>query len=212
VEVAAESTSTITNEQLNAYGVGHAVDLAKPFLLVIQHPVTTERDNRAHLEQTLEAVSRLGLQTIWIWPNPDAGTGEMAERLRHFRERAGHEAERMRFITDVPVGEFVALLKLAACLVGNSSAGIKECSYLGTPVVNVGCRQQGRLYASNVVHVDYDADAIAAAIRSQIAHGTYVPSYIYFRQGCSDAIVDALTTAELYTQKRFWESSGVVPR
>ena len=51
----------------------------------------------------------------------------------------------MRFITNVPADEFVALLANAACVVGNSSAGIKECSYLGTPVVNIGARQQGRL-------------------------------------------------------------------
>jgi GDP/UDP-N,N'-diacetylbacillosamine 2-epimerase (hydrolysing) len=210
VEFAAQSTASITSEGLNGYGVGHPIDLAKPFLLVIQHPVTTERQNRAHLEQTLQAVSALGLQTIWIWPNPDAGTGEMAERLRHFREQAGREVDRMRFITDVPVADFVALLKVTTCLVGNSSAGIKECSYLGTPVVNIGNRQQGRLHASNVVHVDYHADAISEAIRAQIAHGRYTPSHIYFRSGCSDAIVDTLCTAELYTQKRFHEPAATL--
>ena len=87
------------------------------------------------------------MPTIWFWPNPDAGTGEMAESLRHFREQHGRATEKMRFITNVPVDEFVALLKRAACLIGNSSAGIKECSFLGTPVVNIGGRQQGRLRA-----------------------------------------------------------------
>src|SRR5437763_3886428 len=86
VELAAQVTTSITSERINGYGVGQAIDVAKPFLLVMQHPVTTEHDNRAHVEETLRAIADLDMQTIWIWPNPDAGTGEIADRLRHFRE------------------------------------------------------------------------------------------------------------------------------
>src|SRR5215208_2619640 len=57
VEVASLVTATLTNERINSYGVGHSIDLARSFLLVIQHPVTTEANNRAHLEATLQAVS-----------------------------------------------------------------------------------------------------------------------------------------------------------
>ncbi|PYR04458.1 MAG: UDP-N-acetylglucosamine 2-epimerase (hydrolyzing) [Acidobacteria bacterium] len=210
VELAAQVTTSITSERINGYGVGHAIDVTKPFLLVIQHPVTTEDDNRAHVEETLRAIADLDIQTIWIWPNPDAGTGEIADRLRHFREQAGRPAARMRFITDVPVDEFVALLRIASCLVGNSSAGIKECSYLGTPVVNIGARQQGRLHAGNVTHVEYDAGRIGAAVRRQMAHGPYAPSDIYYKPGASDAIVNVLCGAELYTQKRFHETAETI--
>ena len=88
---------------------------------------------------------------------------------------------------------------------GNSSAGIKECSFLGTPVVNIGARQQGRLHAGNVVHAACERDEILAAIRRQIAHGRYAPSHIYYRDGASQSMVDVLAGAELYTQKRFCE-------
>ena len=158
VELAAHVSTTITNEQVNALGVGHDVDIEQPFLMVVQHPVTTEADNRAHLETTLRAVAALDLPTIWFWPNPDAGTGEMADSLRHMREQHPELTANMRFITNVPANDFVALLAHAACLVGNSSAGIKECSFLGTPVVNIGDRQQGRLTGEHVAHVGYDAD------------------------------------------------------
>src|SRR5206468_5123185 len=113
---------------------------------------------------------------IWFWPNVDAGTGEMAERLRHFREHHEAATTKMRFITNVRADEFIALLKSTACVVGNSSAGIKECSYLGTPVVNVGGRQQGRLHAENVVHVPCAAGEIRRAILAQVSHGRYQPS------------------------------------
>jgi len=150
-------------------------------------------------------VSRLDLPTIWFWPNPDAGTAEMAESLRHFREQHGSATEKMRFITNVPADEFVAMLGRAACLVGNSSAGIKECSFLGTPVVNIGGRQQGRLVAEHVVQVAYDSDAIRAAVAAQLRHGRFAPSHIYYRPNASQSIVDVLAGVDLYTQKRFHE-------
>ena len=207
VEVASQATPAISSETLNRYGVGHEVDVTQPFLLVIQHPVTTERDNRRHLEETVRAISALDMPAIWIWPNPDAGTGEMAESLRHFRENLPDAVRKVRFITDVPVGEFIALLNVAACLVGNSSAGIKECSFLGTPVVNVGARQQGRLRAGNVVHAGYDHVELLDAVHRQIAHGRYASSHIYYKPGASQAIVDVLAGARLYTQKRFCDNT-----
>lgn len=207
VELASRVTAPVTTEQINGYGVGHAVDVTQPFLLVIQHPVTTERDNHEHIQATMSAVARMGMPAIWFWPNPDAGTAEMSETLRHVREQHREMTEHMRFITNIPVDEFVALLRQAACVVGNSSAGIKECSYLGTPVVNIGGRQLGRLSSAHVAHVPYDADAIREAIARQLAHGRYEPSFLYYRPDTSDQILDVLATAELYTQKRFHEAA-----
>jgi UDP-N-acetylglucosamine 2-epimerase len=165
--------------------------------------VTTEKDNRAHLETTLKVVASFDLPTIWFWPNPDAGTGEMADMLRNARERHPKLTANMRFITNVPANDFVALLAHAACLVGNSSAGIKECSFLGTPVVNIGNRQQGRLTGAHVLQAGYEAEEIGAAIATQLAHGRYQPSHIYYRENASDAIAAVLAKTPLYTQKRF---------
>lgn len=197
----------ITTAELSAYGVGHDVDVTRPFLTVIQHPVTTESDNRSHLEATFRALASLDIPIVWFWPNPDAGTGEMAETLRHFREHHEAATEQMRFITNLPADQFVALLKRTACVVGNSSAGIKECSFLGTPVVDIGGRQQGRLSAENVVRAGYSVDDIRDAVARQLAHGRYVPSHLYFKPNASQSMVDVLTTVELYTQKRFHEAS-----
>jgi len=208
VELAARVDTVLAGDRVNSHGVGHAVDISQPFLMVIQHPVTSERDNREHLETTLRAVAMLDMPTLWFWPNPDAGTAEMAESLRHFREQHGAATEKMRFITNVPADEFVAMLRQAACLIGNSSAGIKECSFLGTPVVNIGGRQQGRLAADHVVQVGYDSEAIRSAVVAQLRHGRYAASHIYYQPEASQAIVDVLVGAELYTQKRFHEPAN----
>lgn len=203
VELASRVDIVMTSERLNSYGVGPRIELSEPFVMVIQHPVTTERDNRPHLEATLQAVAAVGLPAIWFWPNPDAGTAEMAETLRHLREQHAATTAHTHFITNVPADEFVALLRQTACLVGNSSAGIKECSYLGTPVVNIGVRQQGRLTAANVMDAPPEAGAIRAAIERQLAHGRYASCDLYHRPDSSQQIVDVLAGVELYTQKRF---------
>jgi GDP/UDP-N,N'-diacetylbacillosamine 2-epimerase (hydrolysing) len=205
VEVAARVETVVTSAQINAYGVGHTMDLSHPFLMVMQHPVTTERDNREHIQETLHAVAAAGLPAIWFWPNADAGTDEMAGSLRHMREEHGELTRQIRFITNVPVDEFVSLLRQTACLVGNSSAGIKECSFLGTPVVNIGARQQGRMASAHASNVGYRRDEIAQAIAYQVAHGRYAPSTIYYQPDTSDQILHILASAELYTQKRFYD-------
>ena len=201
------NAAEITTQELSAYGVGHDVDVTKPFLTVIQHPVTTESDNRRHLETTFRGLAALDMPIVWFWPNPDAGTAEMAEMLRHFREHHEAATGKMRFITNVPADQFIALLRRTACVVGNSSAGIKECSFLGTPVVDIGVRQQGRLSADNVVRTGYSADEVRAAVTKQLSHGRYAPSHIYFKPDASQSMVDVLTSIELYTQKRFHEAS-----
>jgi UDP-hydrolysing UDP-N-acetyl-D-glucosamine 2-epimerase len=209
VELAADVTTELTNERINSYGVGHAVDITRPFLVVIQHPVTTETENRRHLEETMRAIAAIDMPAIWFWPNPDAGTGEMADFIRHYREQHDAITEKIRFITNVPVDEFIAMLRRTSCLVGNSSAGIKECSYLGTPVVNIGVRQQGRLNGEHVIHTGYDAGEIAGAVRRQLRRGRYEPSNIYHKPGASQTIVDLLAGIELYTQKRFFDAAHV---
>ena len=171
--------------------------------MVIQHPVTTEADNRAASRDDAAGDRALGLPTIWFWPNADAGTGEMAESLRHFREHHEATTDTIRFITNVPADEFVALLRRPPCLVGNSSAGIKECSFLGTPVVNIGGANRAGFTASTSCTRRTTRRRFAGAIRAQLAHGAIRRSQIYYKPDASQTIVDLLASAELYTQKRF---------
>ena len=114
----------------------------------------------------------------------------------------------MHFITNVPAEDFVAMLAHASCLVGNSSAGIKECSFLGTPVVNIGARQQGRLAAdarrARRLRLGRDRRA-----RSDRSWPTAATRRRRSTTGPTPArqIVDVLASAELYTQKRFFENA-----
>ncbi|MEK7108729.1 MAG: UDP-N-acetylglucosamine 2-epimerase [Patescibacteria group bacterium] len=201
IEFAAQVRRGPNAEFINSVGVGGRIDLAKPYLMVIQHPVTSEPDNLDNVLKTLQAVGELGVPALWFWPNPDAGTDEISKGIRRFREHT--PMPHVRFIIDFHPRDFVALLKHAACLVGNSSAGIKEASFFGVPVVNIGTRQQGRSRSGNVMDVGHDAEAITYAIQTQMAHGPYPQSLLYYKPETSKRIRKILKTVPLYTQKRF---------
>ncbi len=159
-------------------GVGAQPDYTDGYLVVLQHPVTTEyADARRHIDLTLAAIKDLGLPTFWFWPNVDAGSDGTSKGIRSFRER--HALEHVHFFKNMEGGDFLRLLRNARCLIGNSSVGIRECAYLGVPVVNIGSRQSGRERGPNVVDVDYDQAAIMRAVVHQIEHGRYAAAATY---------------------------------
>lgn len=205
IEQLASHDATIDEGMINRLGVGVPVDLQKPFVIVMHHPVTTEAaTNREHTALLLDVLDTLQIQTVWFWPNVDAGTDDVSKAIRVFREQ--RSPRHMHFTKYLSADAFNALLKRCVCIVGNSSGGIKEASYLGVPSVNIGSRQAGRLRDANVVDVEYERDALTDAIRSQMAHGSYPQSSIYFKPDCSRRIADTLATVPLYVQKRFHDA------
>src|SRR3989339_688031 len=71
---------------VNEVGVGIKIDINQPFIVVMQHPVTTGEDNLINIQATLKAVHGLCVQAVWFWPNADAGEFVMSRALRIFRE------------------------------------------------------------------------------------------------------------------------------
>ena len=178
IDMAKEALTSppVTFEELG--GVGPRIDLNHPFMVILQHPVTQESDDAAdHLRITLAACRQVRLPQLYFWPGQDAGAETMAKVVREYRE--AHPAQSFHAVRNLPPLKFLRLLSQATVLVGNSSAGIRECSYLGTPVVNIGSRQQGRERAKNVVDVPHEVAAIREAILAAQAHGRYPSSTLY---------------------------------
>ena len=186
---------------LFATGVGGRFSLEEPFLLVSQHPVTTEYgDGKRQIQETLKAVQTLDVPAIMLWPNADAGSEHIAAGIRQFREH--NDDSKLHFFKNLPTDDYVKLMARTAALVGNSSSAVREGAFIGTPAVNVGPRQEGRDRGSNVVDVDYDAGQIADAIRSQMGHGPYEMEPIYGDGHAGERIADVLATRELSIHKR----------
>ena len=189
-------------EMQNTVGVGPVLGL-KPrgYLVVIQHPVTTEYDkNLFNINQTIEAIDTLKIPTVWIWPNMDAGSDGLSKGIRVYRE---HRApDHIHFFKSLPIEKFAPLLANAACMVGNSSSGIRESAFLGVPTVNIGTRQGGRERGPNVRDVPYDKEIIQQTIKEQVEHGPYPKDELYGDGKAGQKVADVLAEYEFTLQKR----------
>lgn len=144
-----------------------------PLVLVLQHSVTEEfADAEKQMEITLAAVSELGYQTTVVYPNCDAGSTAI--------QRAIHKYQRpnIKVYRNLPRSEFIGLMKAAAVMVGNSSAGLLEAPTFKLPAVNIGRRQRGRVQGANVINAEHEKDKIIKAIVKALS-----PT---FKQGLSD--------------------------
>lgn len=167
IDLAAEVASSpgFDFDPMKKYGgVGSTIDVQKNYIVVMQHPVTNEyEESRSHVEETLKAIHDLGIPTLWFWPNVDAGSDGTSKGIRSFRERV--PSSNIHFFKNMEPNDFLRLLVNSSCLVGNSSVGIRECAYLGVPVVNIGSRQNRRDRGENVIDVGYSAPDIKGAIQ-----------------------------------------------
>jgi UDP-hydrolysing UDP-N-acetyl-D-glucosamine 2-epimerase len=188
-------------EWLTREGVGAHIDPSKPFLLVNQHPVTTEYGHgKEQIWETLEALDELKMPTMMLWPNVDAGSEDIASGMRTFREKRAPEY--IRFYKNFPIETYIRLMLSCACAVGNSSAPIREGAFLGVPAVNIGTRQLGRDRGPNVIDAGHDRREIAAAIKRQVAHGRYTADHLYGDGKAGGRIADLLARVPLRVQKR----------
>jgi UDP-hydrolysing UDP-N-acetyl-D-glucosamine 2-epimerase len=200
-EISQADTGIPHAEWLTREGVGAHIDLSKPFLLVNQHPVTTEYgQGKEQIWETLEALEELQMPTIMLWPNVDAGSEDLATGMRTFREK--RNPPYIRFYKNFPIETYIRLMLSSACVVGNSSAPIREGAFLGVPAVNIGTRQTGRDRGANVIDAGYQRDAIVAAVRRQLAHGRYPSDSLYGDGDAGRRIADLLARVPLTVQKR----------
>lgn len=208
IDIAREAISLevlAVQDALRRSGVGADVDLGSDYLVVLQHPDTdTYNESYAQMQATLDAVHRVDLPTIVFWPNVDAGSDATSKCIRVFRESG--KLKKVHYVKNLEGKLFLRLLMGSRCLIGNSSVGLRECAYLGVPVVNVGGRQLGRDRAANVSDVSHDASAIEVAVRAQVEHGRYASSDLY-GDGQAGAEIARVIAAlrNTRTEKRFYE-------
>jgi UDP-hydrolysing UDP-N-acetyl-D-glucosamine 2-epimerase len=182
-------------------GVGSEMDISRGYVVVLQHPVTTEYERaRDHVNETLHAVNELEMPALWFWPNVDAGSDGTSGGVRTFREMV--KPKHMHFFKNMEGTDFLKLLCNSKCLIGNSSVGVRECSYLGIPVVNIGGRQAGRDRGVNVIDVDYDREEIMTAVERHLSNGTYPSDPLYGDGHAGERIAQLLATEPLRIEKR----------
>ena len=182
-------------------GVGAQMDLSNGYLVVMQHPVTSEYEQaRRHVTETLHAIRDLGLPTLWFWPNVDAGSDGTSKGIRSFREL--EQPANIHFFKDIPPEDFLHLIKSSRAIVGNSSVAIREGSFLGVPTVNIGSRQAGRERGPNVTDVGYDRVEIGRAVQMILGNPRPTGVPLYGDGHAGERIAEILSQVRLHFTKQ----------
>lgn len=169
------------------------------YLVISQHPVVTElNESLNQIQQTFEALDEFKLPTFWILPNIDAGNSSAYNFLQKNIKNANYP---LFIINSMPLELYATLIANSKCLIGNSSSGIRESSYLGVPSVNIGKRQFGRLRGPNTIDCSHSVKRIRDAIRTQINHGKYNSSNIYGEGNSGELISNFLAKCDLFLDK-----------
>ena len=183
-------------------GTGNLVDLRKKYLICLVHPNTKNyKDNEKLINNIVNSLIKFKMQCIFLWPNIDAGSNFISKKLRSLQQNL-KENLRINFYKNFENDDYYRLLKNSSCLVGNSSSGIRESSYLGVPVVNIGDRQQYRERGKNVLDVKNDEKDILKAIKIQ-SNKKFQSQKIYGDGNSSDRIIKILSSVDNNINKIF---------
>jgi len=139
----------VLSGSINRHGVGPDIDFSKKYIIIMMHPDTTgDTVNDEHMAVVMEALNNFGCQKIIFWNNIDPGGNIIAKNWR----MSQHDfwKDKTKYIRHVTADVFGALMINAEMIVGNSSAGIREATFFGTPSVSIGERQKGRDHGINV--------------------------------------------------------------
>ncbi|MDB4416143.1 UDP-N-acetylglucosamine 2-epimerase [Akkermansiaceae bacterium] len=181
-------------------GVGAKFNYRDGYLVVMQHPVTTEyTKSTEQMTHLLNAISRLDKPTFWFWPNVDAGSDGASSAIRKFREN--NDLNKIHFFKNMESNDFLRLLLNSNVLIGNSSVGIRECSFLGVPVVNIGTRQYGRERGRNVLDTGYTEAEISNSIKTQLKKVGKHQDFIFGSGESGLKIAEVLASVQLRSHK-----------
>jgi UDP-hydrolysing UDP-N-acetyl-D-glucosamine 2-epimerase len=142
-----------TTKLVNSTGTGGTINTGKPFIIVMFHGDTTDNSFEGNIYQLRDALNYLGMQEVVFWNNIDPKGDSIAKMWRERQILRRDHKQQVRYIRHLAPEDFGGLLMLSKCIVGNSSTGVRESSFLGVPSVNIGDRQHNREHGENCFSV-----------------------------------------------------------
>jgi UDP-hydrolysing UDP-N-acetyl-D-glucosamine 2-epimerase len=187
------------------------------FLLVTLHPTTARPGvDLQSVTSLLGALAEIKDRSIiFTGVNADPGNRVIDNAVRDFVSARPGQAH---LFTSLGSDRYWSTLRLADVVIGNSSSGILEAPAVGTPSINIGDRQSGRLRAASIIDCAVDQAHISAAL-NLVLEGRFQPDLSmeppYGRGGASNRITDILQTIDLTKAfpKSFYDlPSSAIPR
>jgi UDP-hydrolysing UDP-N-acetyl-D-glucosamine 2-epimerase len=142
------------------------LDLKETILLVTYHPVTLEYEKTEwQVRELLSALEDSGMHIVFTYPNADTQGRVIIRMIEEFACRHA----KSQVTANLGTQGYFSLMSQATTMVGNSSSGIIEAASFKLPVVNIGNRQRGRVYAKNVIDVANDRSEILECIKKAVS-------------------------------------------
>ncbi|MDC3074302.1 UDP-N-acetylglucosamine 2-epimerase [Candidatus Pelagibacter sp.] len=190
------------NKKINENGVGSFLDLNKPFITIMNHPVTTEYGNgEKEISKILKIVNKFDIQKLVFWPNPDAGSEDISRGIRKWREKFGDT--KTRFFKNLEQKYFYHVLDKTICLIGNSSSGVREGSFIGVQNICIGSRQKGREIGKNTIMINNNEKKLSKLIQKILKKKTKkLRDYKYGNGSASKKIIEILKKIDFKYEKK----------
>jgi UDP-hydrolysing UDP-N-acetyl-D-glucosamine 2-epimerase len=151
------------------------------YFLIIAHPDTTNQHD-VNMDAVLSAVAKTGRKALIFYPNVDAHNSEIVASIAKYKNN-----EKFYMIRHMPLEGFTHAMAHCVCMIGNSSAGIREAASFGVPVINIGHRQIDRERNPNVIDIGDDYDQLEGLIR-KYSGKRFEKKNLYFQPGSAQRI------------------------
>lgn len=120
-----------------------------PIVVTTFHPVTVE--NNTAEKQVRELCNAMDERPEYFYLITKANTDVGGNIINQVFEEFAGVREHVVLVSSLGMMRYLSAVKYAAFVLGNSSSGIGEAPVLGTPSVNIGDRQKGRLMSETVL-------------------------------------------------------------
>lgn len=211
-----ERLFSLNDSSWEQFGVEHEflTLVRKEYIIALMHPdVTDEEQSVNDYECFIQALFRMKKATVFMYPNVDPGNKRMIQVLHKYQKQNTDWAKWLFVRTHVPPDMFAVLMREAAVMIGNSSSGIRESCVFGTPTLNLGKRQSGRLNPANVTTYEHPQSDLVIQWVADNFQRRFTPSSEFGSIASADNIARIISAVDLSLcrQKSFHTLQHIVP-
>ncbi|WP_238786810.1 UDP-N-acetylglucosamine 2-epimerase [Ferrimonas lipolytica] len=162
--------------------------------IVMYHPVTTELAKLPdHVDALMSAIEKSDRNFVVVYPNNDHGSKVILDGLLRLEGKSN-----VRVFPSLRFESFLRLLKNAKCIIGNSSAGVREAPFYGLPSVNIGTRQNNRASSNSIINVSNESSDVVEAIEKAF-NSNFEPVREFGNGNSKELFAHAIKSSEFWT-------------
>jgi len=179
--------------------------LSNKSALFTYHPATLiESDLLDDLTRIFKTLNKFNINILFTYANADEGGNTINHEVEKF---CSTNLKKYKVVKNLGQIKYLSALKHVDLVIGNSSSGIVEAASFGTPTVNIGDRQKGRLRNENVIDCKIESleNSISLALSDLFVSKCKKIENLYGNGNASEVIVKELEQQLFFRTKIFFD-------